>query len=192
MFFIFILFITAIFAETQSCITHPDTTDLDITVEEHQLKRDTLAFNSQDKISYWWRYEIYFHKPDINCSISGSHLKVYIHDARGGLAIDGQLFIHNYTELPPVEPEPLTIDDIFDFPNFPWEIVEEEEEVSQELPRCEPYYYQAGDHRASPGTLYEYGYHEFCNIDVTFESKDCIVPALTTINPSTGEKVYVK
>ena len=98
--------------DIQSCITHPETTELDITVEEHQISRDSMEFNSQDQLNYLWRYEIYFHNPGVNCSIQGENLKIYIHDSRGGLGIDGLIFRNNYTSN--------QTEDVFPF--YPWEL----------------------------------------------------------------------
>ena len=164
-----------------NCINHPDTSELDISVEEHEIYRASRLNYAQDPVDYWWRYDIFFHTLGVNCSISGTELKVYIHSDDGGLGIDGAVsrWKHageRWSEWTN-EDEDLT-DAGQQFPDpYPDE------------PTCEVFLSQAGQHRASSGTLYEYGVNRYCHVDVTFRADECIVPELTSIDFD-GQPVY--
>ena len=72
-----------------NCINHPGTDEQDIEVEETEIYRRTMLTYTQDPVDYWWRYDIFFHKTGVNCSLNGKELKVYVHSDGGGLAVDG-------------------------------------------------------------------------------------------------------
>ena len=82
-----------------------------------------------DSIDYWWRYDIWFHVPGIECTVGGSQLKVYVHDDRGGLSLNGEIYTYNYTS----ERDP----DVYYY--YIDEYGEEQPEPPEELPRCELY-----------------------------------------------------
>ena len=159
--------------QVQDCIMHPDTSVLDLSVEEHEIYTSTQKDSVQDPVDYWWRYEIFFQKPDINCSIVGEELKVYIHAKRGGIAIDGQVSRLKY-------------------PGERWgewsEKVEEKTDAGQQFPdpypdppSCEVFLRQSNEHRARSGTLYEYGVNRYCHVNVTLRSAECIIASQTII-----------
>ena len=100
-------------------------------------------------IDYWFRYDIFFNKLDVECRISGEKLKVYVHANRRGLDIKGQISRLKY-------------------PGERWgQWTQEEEEPAEaghSLPdpyptpsTCSVFLNQTKEHRASSGTLYEYG-----------------------------------
>ena len=90
-----------------------------------------------DTVDYWWRYDIWFHVPGINCSLSGNAMKVYVHDDKGGLALNGEVYALNYTS----DRDP----DIYYY--YLDEDGEQQPDI-EILPRCDLYLSQYGDHRS--------------------------------------------
>ena len=50
-----------------------------------------------DPFDYRWRYDIWFHNSGVECKIAGETIKVYVHNDRGGISLNGVIRKCNYT-----------------------------------------------------------------------------------------------